>query len=72
MEYSEHTLEALRGIKKGVVATLEHINDRRIKNDMTYFTSDQLDDIKDCTEILEDIHDHCARHQRHTSAPEVM
>lgn len=52
MSYEEWNAEASREVKKGVLMTMSYIIERRTKNGMDYYTSQQLDDLKDCAEIL--------------------
>lgn len=47
--------DAAHETRKGVLMTVSHICDRRHKSDMSYFTSQQLDDLKDCWKILHHI-----------------
>lgn len=52
MSYDDWSAEASKEVKKGVLMTMSHIIERRTKNGMDYYTSQQLDDLQDCAEIL--------------------
>lgn len=51
-KYIEWHEEVTTELKKNVLMTLSHIVDRRKKSELNYMTSQQLDDAKDCMDIL--------------------
>lgn len=57
MKYSEWETEAMHEAHKGVLMTISHITSRRNKDDMDYYTSSQLDNLKDCMCILHKMHE---------------
>lgn len=69
-KYTEWTAEAMHEVKRGVLMTMSRICKRRDQSDMNYFTSQQLDDLKDCVEILEGMHSmHHHGHHEHMATP---
>ena len=75
-DYTEWAHEVMKETKKGVLMTMGHINNRRHKSEMDYFTSQQLDDLKDCVEIMERMHrmhhGHAMHHMADPAIPKPM